>query len=165
MKKLLSIISLLALFFVFSGCPYESEVPIDNPSVKINPKLLGTWEARSNQDESFKITKKDEFSYSIEKSNKKSKDKETQKYLAFASIVGGATFLNLWENNPEASAKQYYLYKMDIATEGMLTLAEITENIDEHFATSDELKKFILSNMKNSYFYGKDETTYIRTGN
>ncbi len=165
MKKLLSILCLLACSILFVGCPYDSEVPIDKPSVKINAKLLGTWEARSNQDESYKITKKDDFTYSIEKSNKKSKEKDTQKYLAYTSMVSGGTFLNLWENSSDVSSIKYYLYKMEMTGDAMITLAEITENVDEHFTTSEELKKFIGDNMKNSYFFSKEETAYIRTGN
>jgi hypothetical protein len=165
MKNLLSAISLLALFFVFTGCPYQSDVPIDAPSVKINPKLLGTWEARTNQDESYKITRKDDFTYSIEKIKKKSKEKESQKYFAYASIVNGSTFLNLWENNGDASAGQYFFYKMEMTGDAIFTLAEVTENIDEKFTSGEELKKFIAANMKNSYFFSKEETTYLRMGN
>ncbi|MCX6291466.1 MAG: hypothetical protein NT126_06845 [Bacteroidetes bacterium] len=165
MKKLLSVLCLLSLFFVFTGCPYESDVSIDSPVVNINPKILGTWEARSNQDESYKITKKDDHTYSIEKKDKKAKDKESQKYFAFPSVVGGVTFLNLWENNAEASSPKYFLYKLEMTGDAMVTLSEVSENIDERFTSSDALKQFISANMKNSYFFSKEETTYIRTAN
>ena len=165
MKKILSIVCLLACSILFIGCPYDSEVPIDKPAVKINQKLVGTWEARSNKDESYKITKKDDFTYSIEKTNKKSKDKDTQKYLAYTSLVNGTSYLNLWENNGDASSIKYYLYKIEMTGDAVITLAEVTENVDERFTTSEELKIFIGDNMKNSYFFGKEETSYIRTGN
>ena len=164
MKKTLSILFLLSGFMIFSGCPYESDVPIDAPSLYLNNRLLGTWEARTNKDESFKISKSDEFTYSIEKTNKKSKETDVQKYLAYGSTVGGTTFLNISENKTDGSPKKYFLYKMVMSSDGMVTLSEVTDNIDERFPASDSLKKFIASNMKNSFFYNKDETSYIRTG-
>ncbi len=162
MKSLLTLIFLLASFVVFTGCPYQTDVAIDKASVKVDPKLLGTWETRNNPEESYKITRKDEFTYDIEKINKKSSDKKSEKYMAYASTVNGTTFLNLWENNPDGSAPKYFLYKMVMTGDAMFTLSEVTDNIDEQFTSSDELKKFIGVNMKNSYFYNKDETSYIR---
>jgi len=164
MKKILSFICLLSSFMIFSGCPYESDVPIDTSSMLLNTRMFGTWAAQNNKDESFKISKHDEFTYSIEKANKKSTDSEVEKYLAFGSTVNGVTFLNISDNNSDASSKKYFLYKMEMKNDGMMTLAEVTENIDERFTTSEELKKFIAANMKNSYFYSKDETTYIKIG-
>lgn len=164
MKKICSVLCLLTSFFIFSGCPYDSEVPIDAPSLSINTALLGTWEARNNQDESFKISKHDEFSFNIVKTSKKSNEKkEAEKYRAHLSTINNVTFLNLSDDNPDVLTPKYYLYKLVITNPGIVTLSEITENIDERFKTSDELKKFIAANMKNSYFYSKDEASYIRT--
>lgn len=165
MKKLLSIACLLTSAILFLGCPYDSEVPIDKPSVKINPKLIGAWEPRNNQDESYVISKKDAFTYSIEKTNKKSKEKDNQVYLAYTSMVNGTAFLNLWENTIDTSSIKYYLYKLEMTGDAIITLAEVTENIDERFTVSVDLKNFISANMKNSYFFSKEETSYIRTGN
>src|SRR5436189_5178985 len=101
MKRLLTLLAILSCFFVFTGCPYESDVSIDTPSLYVNNRLLGTWEARNNKDEVFKVTKKDEFTYSIEKSNRNNKEKETEKFFAFGSSVGGVTFLNINEDKSD----------------------------------------------------------------
>jgi hypothetical protein len=165
MKKLITYLSFLSLCFVFSGCPYEADVAIDTPSIPVNPKLIGTWEIRNNQDDSYKVSKKNDFTYAIVKSNKKSKEKGEQIYLAFISLLNGTYFLNVKEDMGEASSKKYMLYKMEMKGDAVFTLAEITDNIDERFVTVDELRKFIIDNMKNSYFYNRDEAEYFKTGN
>lgn len=160
MKALLSIILVLMVCIISGGCPYETDVPIDNPSVKINSKLLGKWKDSQTEDASYKVSKKDDFTYSIEKSQKDSDDKE--KYLAYASVINGTTFLNIWEDKGFEEKHSYSLYKMEVKSEKQITLTEVTENIDEKFISSDELKKFITANMKNSYFFSKDETILLR---
>src|SRR5437762_2661764 len=134
MKKTISLIFLLSSFIIFSGCPYESEVPIDAPSLYINTGLIGTWEARNNPDESFKVTKHDEFSYNIEKINKKSTEDNVQKYIGHLSSVGNVTFLNVCEDKP--GDRKYSLYKIAIPNDGFVNLTEVTENIKEHFKKS-----------------------------
>lgn len=57
----------------------------------------------------------------------------------------------------------YYLYKMDVSPSGSrITLSAVTENIDEVFTSSAELKAFIQKNMKHSFFFEKEEEVYLR---
>jgi len=141
--------------FFLTGCPYESSVTIDNPSVKINTKLLGAWKDKKNSD-IYTVEKHDEFTYGITQS------KDNDKLLAFVSIVNGVNFLNFWEPGSDAPSKKYSFYKMEMQTDGSLLLSEITDNITESFTSSDDLKKFISANMKNSYFFGKETVTLVR---
>ena len=158
MKRILNFFWLLLACTAFSGCPYESEVPIDNPSIKVNPKLLATWEDTKNHDV-YKVTKHDDFTYSIEQVN----TKENSGLLAFESLVEGVTFLNIWDAS--TVTKKYSLYKIDSQPDGSILLSEVTENIAETFSSGAELKKFISANMKNSYFFGKEKITLTRKGN
>jgi hypothetical protein len=162
MKTLTQAIILFSMCVLFSGCPYESEVPIDKPSVKINSKLLGKWDDINNHGDKYEVSIKDEFTYSIEHTSQK--NKESEKYLAYASIVNGTTFLNLWKIYPDNASHSYSLFKMNMKTVDTVTVTEVTENIDEKFASSEELKKFITSNMKISYFYGKNPMELVRSG-
>ncbi|CAN5778838.1 hypothetical protein BH10BAC3_BH10BAC3_00910 [soil metagenome] len=160
MKKIIQIISLLSFSFVITGCPYENTVPIDSPSIKINPKLLGSWQVQNDKNDIYKVTKLNEFTYAITEPNK---EKNNYTLLTYESVINGFSFLNMWEDEP-GKARQYALYKMDIKPNGSVTLAEVTDNITEHFTSADQLKKFVAANMKNSYFYGKDEIQLIRKG-
>lgn len=163
MKNLLSIASLLATGFLFSGCPYESEVPIDAPSVKTNASLLGDWVRKDEDNEvHYLITAKDDFTYAIAEENQQSG--EVNQYTAHASVVKGVTLINL---KPHVSGEntKYTFYRLTITSENEFTLADISENVDEQFTSSTELRKFISSNMNKSFFYSKEELTFIRKVN
>jgi virulence-associated protein VagC len=55
-----------------------------------------------------------------------------------------------------ATTKTYYFYKVEMTTSGSkLTLAPVTENIDEKFASSEEIKAFFKKNMALSFFFDK----------
>lgn len=56
----------------------------------------------------------------------------------------------------------YYLYRIDMGN-GEFTLFELTDNIDEKFNTSAELKAFVKKNMGLSFFYNKDEERYLKS--
>jgi len=155
-------ISLFMMSIIFYGCPYESDVPIDEPSQKINPELLGTWEERMKSDEIYNVNKHDEFTYGIEK--RSLNNNKVKYYFAYTSIVNGTTFLNLWEDAPGDASRRFCLYKMDVDGDKLVTLTEVTENIREVFSSSDELKMFIANNMNHSYFYDKDKAIFIQTG-
>lgn len=124
--------------------------------------MLGTWEARKNEDEVYKISQQDEFTYQIVKSSKNSTD--TESYLAHESSINGMRFWNIRKPSLDDSAPKYYLYKIDKKSEGMITMYEVTDNIDEQFESGKELKAFISSNMEKSFFYNKEEASYIKTG-
>ncbi len=155
MKKLNHSLILIILCVIFSGCPYESTVPIDKPSVKIDSNIIGNWIDKQNSNEIYKVSKQDDNTYKIIKTQKDS-DK-IEEYLAYFSKVNKSTFLNLWENLPQDKRHKYAFYKMEIESESKIRLSEVSENIDEIFTSSVELKKFIEENMHNSYFFGKDE--------
>jgi hypothetical protein len=162
MKTILTIACIITSMFFLTGCPYESSVSIDKPSVKINPALFGKWKDEKSTD-IYEVSKHDEFTYSIAELNK-SGDKDL--LLGFISMVDGVSFLNLTEAKPDDSSKQKYsFYKMEMQPDGSVLLSEVTENIRESFTASAELKKFISANMKNSYLFGKDTLTLVRNGN
>lgn len=160
MKKLLLQISLLTgLMLVLQGCPYGTEVAIDEPAVKIDEKLLGKWEAKNAGDYTYSVTKKDDYNYKFEKKGKTST--ETTLYTGFLSTIDNTRFLNIYED--ASSTKTYYLYKLEVSGSGAkVTLHPVTENITEKFTTSADLKAFIKKNMGLSFFYSKDKEEYFR---
>ena len=161
MKQLRLMILLITSCLVFGGCPYQSVVPIDVPSIKINPNLLGRWVDSENKDDIYNVSQKDEVTYKIVKTQTDSQ--EAENYLAYASIVNKTTFLNLWEIKEDENAPTFALYKIVVNDNNSIMLAEVTENIDEIFTSSAELKKFISNNMKKSYFFTKEELNLTRS--
>ena len=159
MKSMFACALCAMCLFVFAGCPYSSEVPIDKPTVRLEEKLLGSWEPKSSSDDQITVTREDDFTYRIEKKSKNSDDPTV--YKGFLSNVDGVKFLNIYEEN--ASQKSYYLYKLEISGSGAkATLAPMTENIDEKFETSEALKAFIKKYKDVSFFYSKEEDVFIR---
>src|ERR1700741_4082037 len=114
MKKFaLQFIAFAGLTLLLTACPYATELPIDNPTVKIDDKLLGKWEAK-NSDYNYTVTKKDDFNYKFEKKGKTSTDVTT--YTGFLSVIDGVRFMNIYED--ASSTKTYYLYKVEQTTSG-----------------------------------------------
>ncbi len=157
--------SILTVAVFLMGCPYETEVPIDQPGVKYPTSLLGKWEPKSSSDDIYNIQKKDDYIITITKTKKEPKaDDVPTVYEAFLSEVDTVKFLNLSEKKEEENGTvKFYLYKIEISPSGArMTLSAITENIDEKFQTSAELKNFIQQNMNHSFFYDKEEEVYIK---
>ena len=160
MRKFLLQLGVLAgLMIVLQGCPYGSDVAIDEPTVKIDEKLLGKWEAKNSGDYMYTVSKKDDYNYKFEKKGKTSS--ETSVYTAFLSVIDNVKFLNIYEDN--ANPKVYYLYKLEMSgSRAKVSLLPVTENITEKFTSPAELKAFVKKYMGLSFFYSKDKEEYFR---
>lgn len=161
-KSIFHIIALLFCAALFFACPYESTVPIDEANVNTDPQLLGTWKKVNTEDESIVVTALDKTRYAIEKIGKS--ENGTEHYQAFESIVNGFHFLNIQRKDSAEGEQKYMLYKILVRADSV-TLSEITDNIDERFSNSAALKKFIAGNMKNSYFFNKEDLVYLKVPN
>jgi len=159
MKLLQSLCLLGGLSVLLMGCPYSAELPIDEASVKIDDKLLGKWESKSSSDYSYEVKKIDSKKVEIAKKSASSGDVTT--YNGYISTIGDVKYLNIYE--PSESTVSYYFYKFEVSGSGAkATLSPVTENIDEKFTTSAELKSFFSKNQNNSYFFDKDDDVYIK---
>jgi len=159
MRSVLLITIIISLSVIFSGCPYESNVPIDAPSVEVNRALLGAWKSLGNSDLVYYVSSQDSFIYDIAITDNTS-DK-VEYYSAYSTLVNGVAFLNIWKKEPGDSATSYYICKVEMKSEGIVTLSEVSDNITERFTSGSELKNFISSNMEYSYFFNKDELSFI----
>lgn len=166
MKSQLRILLFLVLCCAFYGCPYESELPIDPPYVKLREELLGSWEnPKKGNRVLYVVGRHDPFRYRVEQVLEDTKQ-STTKYLGHLSIIKGITFLNLQEVQsfkdtvPDSLPVKYYLFKI-VYKGGLLTLSEVSQNITEHFKSSQELRSFIGANMQNSYFFNREEMLLI----
>ncbi len=159
MKKLQFFSVLVLLSILFMGCPYSADVPIDQPTVKIDDKLLGKWESKSSSESTVNVTKLDANTYKIEQ--KTSSTATPEVYSGYLSDVNGTKFLNVWSDGN--SEKKYYLYKVELNNSATkVTLLPVTDNIEEKFTTSQELKDFIKKYMGLSFFFSKDKEVYIK---
>jgi hypothetical protein len=165
MKKKLIPFALMALIaIVFTACPYASVVPIDAPSVKVDKNLLGKWIKQSDQSSEnptfYEIGKLDDFKYNIVKHEYNSYDSAYSKttYVAHISKIDNYSFMNMQQDGQG----DYYLHRIDLGDKAF-SIFEVTDNIDEKFNNSAELKAFIKKNMSLSFFYNKDEEKYAKS--
>jgi len=156
MKNVLLLFLVFLSSILFMGCPYETEVAIDaTPSVKIDTRLLGTWQAKNSTDGKFIVTKWSDNEYKIEETKKEGK---STIYKAFLSDVKGTVFMNAKEE--DGMSGNYYLYKVVMNGSESVKLVSVTENITEKFATSAELKNYIEKYMGLSFFFDKSVDEY-----
>ncbi len=163
MKTKIILMSLISAMLILTACPYQSSVPISEANQKLDKKLMGKWIKESDMEaenpEYFEIQPVDKYKFNIVKFEYQTSDstyKET-KYLTHITKIDDNVFLNMQENG----AGDYFLHKIDLQGDKFI-LYEVTDNIDEKFNTSAELYDFVKKNMNLSFFYNKDETTYIR---
>ncbi|MES2616326.1 MAG: hypothetical protein V4613_00520 [Bacteroidota bacterium] len=178
MKKVVYSFGLLMACIVLMGCPYESTVTIDEPSVNVPSGLISTWEIETSNENAnkFVIKKEGDFVMRINKKASETSYDEGGKYKAFISKIGEVDFLQVYEVNEdwtekkekndkgkEVAVKEYYIYRMlhnDDYTK--VTLQPLSENISEKFATSAELKAFLEKYKDLSFLCDKKEDVYIK---
>jgi hypothetical protein len=165
---------------MFMGCPYQSKITIDTPSVKIPSEMINTWEKESSDKnpDKFVISKDNEYVMRILKKSTSSSGEVTKYYYkGFISKVGNVEFLQVYEVEDDWSDKTttdndgkkvsdngYYLYKFTHGTSFIkASLQPVTENVTETFATSAELKEFLNKYKDLSFLYDKETEKYIRT--
>ncbi len=155
--KALAYSLMLFCVVVLTACPYSSEHPIDPVGVKIKRELMGKWTKNSGDNPPFYIFEKsDDNKYDVTKNEWSDTDKAYStktKYVGHISELGGTMFLNMFSDG------KYYFYKLELSA-SELKLFEVTDNIDETFSSSAELKSFFMKHKDMSFFYNKDEEVY-----
>ena len=158
--KIFNLLALICIACLLISCPYFSEVAIDNPNIKVDRNLLGKWissdDLEKENPEYYEINEHDEYRYDILKYTYGDSTYSHNSYISHITEVDGATFLNM-----SMDETGFYLYKIEM-DEKSFTLYEITDNIDEKFTKSEELKEFIKKNKNLSFFYNKSEKKYIK---
>ncbi len=164
-QKVSASIALMAVLVLFSGCPYSSNVPIDEGTVKISPSLSGQWMSTDDQESEhptiYVIIINDMFHATAKKMEYSTSDSTYSEivYHLTLSDVGGDVFMNLKED--ESSTYNIFKFNFD-EKKGEITTSEVTDYIKETFDTSKDLKEFIAKNKSNSYFFTNTTETYIR---
>jgi len=157
MSSFLIRITLLVLLFTATGCPYESEVPIDEPSVAVPTALPGVWMGVSDSGAVITVTAADAYTFHI----KYEKNSEgTKYYAAYLSHLRNMYFMNLRTRNQDSLIADgtYIFYKFELSADGTrLTLSPVTENIREKFTTSRSQKAYFRKHAHTSFFYEIDE--------
>ena len=163
MKRIFKTLSIAFLACILTGCPYTSSVPIDEPNVKVDKKFIGKWvktdDLTADNPSYYEIDRHDKFLYKITDNSYNSMDStySREMYISHVTDIEGTTFMNMQKDG----TGDYYLHKV-VLNDKVMTFIEVTENIDEQFDTSAELKAFIAKYMHLSFFYNKEEVEYTK---
>ncbi len=153
------VLGLTVLLFSFGlvGCPYQSQVPLDQASLPIDTRLLGVWrEDSSTAFMVYTIEPQGDFEYAVRSEG----DSGMNQYQAYLTQLGSHWFLNL-KNSDENSTERYSLFRLEIGDDGAsVTLFPVTENILEKFTRSSDLREFFEKYQDLSFFYEKP-TRYV----
>ncbi|MDI1235780.1 MAG: hypothetical protein PSX81_15995 [bacterium] len=165
---------------LFMGCPYQTKVAIEEPSVKVPSEMINTWEKESSDKnaDQFVITKDSEYIMRIlKKSTSSSGDVTKYYYKGFISKIDKTEFLQIYEvendwkdktstddQGKSVADKEYYLYKFTHGSAYIkATLHPVSSNVTEEFKTSAELRSFLDKYKDLSFLYDKDSEKYVRT--
>lgn len=154
------------LVVLLTACPYESAVPITEADAPIDKTLLGKWIKEDDSDNEFpdEYYQIDDLGGRLYEILKFSLNTEDSTYTSetFISHFSDLTkdgqtyrFLNMKKDG------NYYLHLVDLNSERFI-LYEVTDNIDETFSTSEELRAFVEQHMHLSFFYNRDEATFYK---
>lgn len=161
--KIAWVFGILSMLFL-TGCPYQSRVPIDDPSIEVDKKFLGSWVSEENseneQPDFYEFIGMDKYRYEVVEHTLSTEDSSySQKYyLSHFSRIDDIHFLNMRDGEGN-----YFLYKLEWQNPGKsFVMYEVTDNIDEQFENSEDLKAFVKQHMNLSFFYNKEEKIYLR---
>ncbi len=150
MKKSLQSGILALCSLMLYGCPYESTVPVSQPSIAVEEQLLGQWVSEAESYNEYFISKADKMHYKV---LQRAITGHTADYLGHLSEVKGITFLNLYSD----STQTYYLYRINLnAAEAQFTLMPVSSKLTEHFSNSAALRNFVEKNMNLRSFYDSE---------
>lgn len=155
---------LASMMMLLTACPYQSKVPITKAEEKVDKTLFGNWVATSELEYDnptyYEVKKFSKVKYDVIEYSYSSYDSAytEKRYFMHSSTIGERQFMNI----EDATANDgYYLYYIEIGDDEF-TLFEISDNIDEQFTSSLDLKNFIEKNMHLSFFYAKGEVKYVK---
>lgn len=169
MFKALRLIWLLPLCFIFSACPFESPMPLDeHPTEKIDTSLLGYWYGivKDGSDffgiEALDISKGSDSAYKIIRYGKVVKGDmimpDTSHFIGFTSHLNDQLYMNVETNivevipqnnkGPEIkTTKVFYLcaLKLKHDTLSVQTVADGFAGMNPRFHTPEDIRHAIIS--------------------
>lgn len=153
MKKLMQFSVLVICSLGLFGCPYESQVPISDPYIPIDSRLIGEWNSKDEVYNNYTVTVASETEYHIVQRNTIG---NISTYKGFLSEIKGVMFMNLYSDSSGA----YYLYRLKMDNAGnKFTLMPLAENLPEHFGSKDGLRNYLEKSMNLQSIYNSAENT------
>jgi len=150
-----------AVFILFIGCPYNSEVPLSNSTkAKIDEQLLGKWEGNVMDVDTLEFLQFNDNEYII--LLKEIGKNECGLMRAFITEIKDQNFLNIQSVYPPNDDKEWIFINFKVKNDA-LTIKVIEDNIfKKQFTSSDSLYNFTSENLNNIALYGTEDEAIIK---
>lgn len=164
MKNLSLVLMLAAISVLLWGCPYKSFVPLSTPTEYVNKQVIGKWIPKSEESkenpEYYVIAKNDTVSYNVDhfQYNQEDSSYSAKSYVCWSTRIESIMFMNVQKHGE----KEVMLYRLDVKGDELMTLYEVTSNIDERFDDSEKMLAFFKTHKNTSFFYNSDEVDLIK---
>jgi hypothetical protein len=161
-KKWIFFLAGISLVLMMAGCPYESNVPLnDSCSAALDPQLTGRWifPKTSHSNDTIEILPFNAHEYLVISANEgKGMAGKDALGRAFISVVDGVKYLNFYDirNNGKCI---FFKYEIDA---GKLTTSSPSDSfIKRSFRSSGELSLYFKKNHHQEGFFEPADTAYL----
>jgi hypothetical protein len=151
----LKILLAAAATLLVAGCPFSAEFPLSGPAEAIaDATLLGAWKTATDSEEQFTLRIRDTGNGEL-RIVAESPEEQPESFPAFVSAIGDEVFLNLQDT---AEGGQWFFANYRIAG-GWLLLRLVDDELFESktFASSEDLRAFVLQNLADPRLYGGEQ--------
>jgi len=161
MRTRLSLLVCISIMLItFTGCPYESNIPLgDAKDSEIDPQLLGTWIIRNAEIKSRYDTiifkRFNEHEYYLESHEMKNGKPFTDRGRGFIIRIDGHKILNLSSlNQPE----QFFFATYQCSGDHCITRYASDHYIKTEFRTADAFREYFKIHMEKAGFFEEGDT-------
>jgi len=159
-KRLMRLLIFLLPLLLFSGCPYNSDIPLcEMENSVVDDSLLGSWESPEVDEDSRAVLHFLQF-------NAKeylvifTENKETSLFRAFTREIDHASFLTITEIHPGIPEPPNYIFARYHIQQDALEIRLVEEDLFEGktFKNPEQLTKFFAMHLDNDSLYGESQT-------
>jgi hypothetical protein len=161
--KRFSLIVLLAAMFLITGCPMQTEHPVDEGSYTATSWLEGKWVQQKSDGTVGKtyLIKRSKpghlLAYSVTAGQLEAKGRPI-----VASRVGSKVFLSAYDEGDEVDDKGYYIFQLIKKSNTEFELLPVKEHTVGSDASSKEIKDYLVQHQDEAIYEEGERETYKR---
>ncbi len=157
MKRMAIALGALLALALMTGCPFESSVPLGDPSAgSLDARLAGKWVMKNDSGEEASIVfyPFDANEYYVQL-DEKGKPEKTERYRVYTVAVGGEKFLNINKIEEAPGPAAYCFASYAFTKEGGLQLRFVDDkNFPKDMGKDQKaLVKFVSEHLAGDFLY------------
>jgi hypothetical protein len=161
MKKLL-LLFVPAVLLMLTGCPLQTEKPIDSGSYPVPAWITGKWTSALGTNYDLKVVKgKLGTALYVEYDSAGNPNKGASNAILFSKIAD-KVFVSIYANETVDANAGYYLFLFKKISDREIELTALKENSVSFSASSDAIKKWLTTNKDNKAIYDSTDISRFR---